>query len=244
MKRITTPADIKSLGTILSVWAHPDDESFSCAGIMATAVKNGQKVICVTATKGEAGVQDPKRWPPEKLADVRTQEMLAALKELGITEHFWLGYKDGHCHEVPVEEGTARVKKFIDRYRPDTILCFGPEGMTGHPDHQAVSHWATQAAKSMKINVYYAVEEQHRYDKYMKEADKKFNIYFNIDKPPLKLAASCDIAFTLPKETVHCKCKALKAMPSQTEKMFKNMPTDIMDEMMAQECFVLAEPDN
>jgi len=31
--------DIKMLGTILSVWAHPDDETFSCAGIMAQAIK-------------------------------------------------------------------------------------------------------------------------------------------------------------------------------------------------------------
>jgi LmbE family N-acetylglucosaminyl deacetylase len=34
---------INSLGTIMSVWAHPDDETFTCAGIMRQAVNNGQK---------------------------------------------------------------------------------------------------------------------------------------------------------------------------------------------------------
>ena len=56
----------------MGVWAHPDDETYSMAGIMATAVKNGQQVICVTATRGEAGVQDHLRWPAHKLAEDRT----------------------------------------------------------------------------------------------------------------------------------------------------------------------------
>ena len=41
------------LGTVLSVWAHPDDESYCCAGLMADAVAHGQRVTCVTATRGE-----------------------------------------------------------------------------------------------------------------------------------------------------------------------------------------------
>ncbi len=46
MKQIHNFEDIKKLGTILSVWAHPDDETFTCGGILATAVKNGQQVVC------------------------------------------------------------------------------------------------------------------------------------------------------------------------------------------------------
>ncbi len=37
------------------------------------------------------------------------------------------------------------VVRLIDEVAPDTILTFGPEGMTGHPDHQAVSRWTTDA---------------------------------------------------------------------------------------------------
>ena len=38
------------LGNILGVWAHPDDEAYLTAGIMARAVRNGSRVVCVTAT--------------------------------------------------------------------------------------------------------------------------------------------------------------------------------------------------
>lgn len=241
MSRITTADDVKKLGTIMSVWAHPDDESFTSAGIMATAVKNGQPVVCITATKGEAGVQDESRWPAAKLGEIRAKEMEAALKKIGIIHHFWLGYHDGHCQEVDSTEAIAKIKRLIDRFKPDTILTFGPDGMTGHTDHQTVSRWASQAAKGSKITIYHTVEEEKHYKKYMVEADKKFNIYFNIDKPPVYKMEQCDIAYCLPKDALSCKYSALKAMPSQTEAMFKNMPPDEMTAMLDTECYVLAK---
>ena len=64
-RRVTAGAD---LGTILSVWAHPDDETYLCAGLMARAVRSGARVVCVTATRGELGSSDPERWPPGRAA--------------------------------------------------------------------------------------------------------------------------------------------------------------------------------
>src|SRR4249919_2707816 len=59
------PGPVSELrGTILSVWAHPDDETYLAAGLMAAAVQAGQRVVCVTATRGELGSTDPDRWPP------------------------------------------------------------------------------------------------------------------------------------------------------------------------------------
>ena len=46
------------LGTILGIWAHPDDEAWLSAGLMARAVDAGSRIVCVTATRGELGVQD------------------------------------------------------------------------------------------------------------------------------------------------------------------------------------------
>ena len=60
--------DIVALGTILSIWAHPDDEAFLAGGIMAMAVDEGSRVVCVTATRGEAGSTDPERFPPHLIA--------------------------------------------------------------------------------------------------------------------------------------------------------------------------------
>ena len=64
------------LGTILGIWAHPDDETWLCAGLMARAARAGDRVVCVTATRGELGSPDEERWPSgAPLAAVRTAEM-------------------------------------------------------------------------------------------------------------------------------------------------------------------------
>ncbi len=239
-KQISTPEDVKQLGTILAVWAHPDDESFCAAGILATAVNNGQRVICLTATKGEAGVQDEKRWPAKKLGSIRSKELAASLKLLGIDDHHCLDYADGGCHELPDEEGSKVVKAFIDTHMPQTILTFGPDGLTGHNDHQAVSRWVSQAVKGTAINVFHFVQEKDSYEHYMKQLDKQFNFYFNIDQPPLCSEAECAIALRLTPELIKQKCAALKAMPSQTEAMFKKTPQDLIEAAFGCECFVPA----
>lgn len=241
MQQIKTADDIRQLGTILSVWAHPDDESFSCAGIMATAIKNGQKVICVTANRGELGVQDESRWPANRLGQIREEEMDEALEILGVKDHIWLDYLDGQCQEVPLLEAASRIVSAIQQHLPNTILTFGPDGMTGHPDHQSVSRWVSEAVKGTDIKVYHSVEEENRYNQFMVEADKRFNIYFNIDKPPVFTQSRCDIAYSLSPDILFQKRLALKAMPSQTERMFKHTPSDMMNAMLAQECFVLAK---
>ncbi len=238
--QIHTSDDVKQLGTILTVWAHPDDETFCAGGIIAAAINNGQKVICITATRGEAGVQDETRWPAAKLADIREHEMEAALKVLGITNHYWLDYHDGDCYKISDEEGSAKIKEFIETHQPDTILTFGPEGLTGHPDHQAVSRWVSLATKGTKVKVYHKVEDEELFRKYMEPMHKQFNIYFNIDRPPVRPAASCDIAFSLTPELMEQKRTALKEMPSQTEAMLKHTPKDSMEAAVAMECFVQA----
>src|SRR5688500_12111289 len=62
---------ISALGTILGVWAHPDDEAYLTAGLMALARRQGNDVVVATATLGEHGTDDPAAWPPARLADRR-----------------------------------------------------------------------------------------------------------------------------------------------------------------------------
>ena len=92
--------------------------------------------MCVTATRGEAA--DPERWPPAELAQIREVEIANALEILGVTDHRWLDYPDGGCADVDAEEAVARIVAVIEEVQPDTVLTFGPDGGTGHPDHIAV----------------------------------------------------------------------------------------------------------
>lgn len=243
MSRISSADDIRQLGTILSIWAHPDDETFSCAAIMAAAAAAGQRVVCVTATKGEAGVRDEMRWPKEKLGYIRAAELRDALGILGIREHRWLDYSDGYCSRANQEEAIARVASIVEEIKPDSILTFGPDGMTGHDDHKTISAWATAAAKAVgkKPDVYYAVELQETYDRHLKKADELFNIYFNTEKPPLCQKGECDICYCLTDEECELKRRAMEAMPSQTEEILKHFDKERFKEVFCCESFKLAD---
>jgi LmbE family N-acetylglucosaminyl deacetylase len=242
MGQIRSVSDIQHLGTIMGVWAHPDDETFTSAGIMAAAVKNGQTVVCLTATKGEAGVQDSVQWPADKLPDIRAQELDDALAIIGVQYHHWLEYKDGCCCEANHHEAIACICRYIDRYCPDTILTFGPDGITGHSDHQTVCSWATKACthSTQKPRVYYAVHTKQQYDPHLKSMDDTLNIFFNIDEPPIIDDELCDIRFVLSPELMDIKCRALKAMPSQTSQMFKHFNPEAIGRALNPEAFIKA----
>jgi LmbE family N-acetylglucosaminyl deacetylase len=219
---VRTREDIKKLGKILGVWAHPDDETYSMAGILAVAAKNGQEVLCITATRGEAGVQDEGRWPASELARVRTEEQNAAFGILDIPKSIMLDYPDGACDAVDETEATNAIAAHILAFQPDSIFTFGPDGLTGHSDHQTVSRWARLAAKKAdaQANIYHVVHTPEQYA-HMREADKHLNVYFNIEEPPLMEDCDCAICFTLPEDIYEQKIAALRSMPSQTEAMLE-----------------------
>jgi LmbE family N-acetylglucosaminyl deacetylase len=131
--------------TLLGVWAHPDDETFVSSGLLLAARERGDRVVLVTATRGEHGTDDPARWPADRLGAHRARELDAALAILGVTEHRWLGYEDGTLPLVPVRTGAERVARIVEEVRPDTIVTFGPDGLTGHADHRAVAAWTHRA---------------------------------------------------------------------------------------------------
>jgi len=76
---------------------------------------------------------------------VREREWHASLAALGVTEHHLLGITDGTCAAAPHDLVVAHIARIIRAVAPDTIVTFGPDGMTGHEDHQTVSAWATDA---------------------------------------------------------------------------------------------------
>lgn len=137
---------VDDLGTLLGVFAHPDDEAYLMGGVMAMAVDAGRRVACITATRGDAGESaDPERWPVERLAEIRVQELKRCLEILGVTEHEWLDLPDGGLADLDPSDPIDRIAATVERVRPDTVMTFGPDGMTGHPDHRTISAW-TEAA--------------------------------------------------------------------------------------------------
>lgn len=129
---------------MLLVFAHPDDESFVLGGTIAKASSEGAEIYLVSATRGEAG-KTAGLCPPEKLGELREQELRKAAQVLGINKLSFLGYRDKEVLEAKAGEILAQLVKIIRAYRPHVVITFGADGASGHRDHRAIHHW-TKAA--------------------------------------------------------------------------------------------------
>lgn len=131
---------------LLAVFAHPDDESFRCGGTLALLARRGIQVQIITATRGEAGsCGESPLCRAEDLGDVREQELRCACAALGIAPPIILGYSDGKLAEENEKRAFARIIKEIQKLKPQVILTWPPDGLSGHPDHMTVSCWTKLA---------------------------------------------------------------------------------------------------
>lgn len=231
--------DARDLGTVLGIWAHPDDEAFLSAGLMAAARDAGRRVVCVTATLGERGTADPRRWPPDRLAPVRAHEVRASLAALGVTEHHLLGITDGTCAAQPHEAVTAHLARIVDIVAPDTIVTFGPDGLTGHEDHQTVSGWATaaRAAAAPTARLLHATTTEEFVDSWEPARDA-FDVFL-ADGLPLRTPESAlAVQLRLTPQQLDRKIVALRAQASQTTPLFAAVGEERLRRWWATESFV------
>ena len=230
------------LGTILGIWAHPDDETYLSAGLMASAVRAGSRVYCVTATRGEGGSMDEERWPSATMGDVREKELLRSFEVLGVAEHEFLGLPDIDMDTGLPGSGAERVRALMKEVEPNTVLTFGPEGMTGHAAHMSVSGWATEAFRESApagAGLYYAVYTQDWADEFVPVLNK-FDV-FRPGTPPVVPREELAIAFVLPPDLLGLKIRAIEEHASQVEGMVEAFGEDFFKRAMAEESFRLAE---
>lgn len=230
------------LGTILGVWAHPDDEAYLTAGIMARAVRNGSRVVCVTATRGEGGSMDEETWPSEKMGEVRTAELERCLAILGVNEHVWLDLPDVDMDTGLPEHGYERVRDLVAEIQPDTILTFGPDGMTDHAAHKDISAWATQALREAGkpgSKVHYATVTQEWADEFL-PIWEPFNV-FRPGTPVITAEEELSIDYRLPPEINALKVKAILEHVSQVGGIFEAVGEEVWWRQMSAEAFRLGE---
>ncbi len=144
--------------TLLSVLAHPDDETFGSGGTLALYASRGTRVYLVCATRGEVGeVENSLLTGYASVAELREHELRCAAKTLGIQEVYFLDYRDSgmlgspdNAHPQalaaqPLDQVAARVCTYIRRSKPQVVITFDPAGGYRHPDHIAI-HRATLKA--------------------------------------------------------------------------------------------------
>lgn len=213
----STSASTNEWGTILGIWAHPDDEAYLSSGLMARAVEQGSRVVCVTATRGEGGSLDPERWPPETLGAVREAELLRCLSRLGVTEHRFFDLPDVDWESPLPDEGQALVREVMEEIRPDTVLTFGPDGMTGHEGHISVSNWAGEAFEEFApkgARLFHAAYTEEWRDEWFEMLDS-VDVYREGYLPPIYPRNELEIVVELDDVELERKMAALQEHESQ-----------------------------
>ena len=236
---MTAPiAGVAELGTILSIWAHPDDETYLAAGVMAQAVDQGQRVVCVSATCGELGTGDPATWPPARLGPVRRWEAAAAMAVLGVQEHRFLGLPDGALDDHDAE-GLALIGDLLDEIEPDTVLTFGPDGMTFHADHIAVHRWTTHAweGRGRRARLLYAAPTVERIETF-RDLYEEWGIYMTDERPLGVPADGADLCARLEGRDLDRKVTALRTMATQTADLFASLVAATCAQLVDEEAFV------
>ncbi len=161
---------------LLLVHAHPDDETINQGATMAKYAAEGRGVTLVTCTAGEMGevlVPELAHLAFEQdggLADQRRTELAAAMAELGVTDHRWLGgfghyhdsgmawHEDGHAvaaEVVPANafwhadltEAADHLVAVIREVQPQVLVTYDEFGGYGHPDHIQAHRVAMYAAQ-------------------------------------------------------------------------------------------------
>ena len=142
---------------LLLVHAHPDDESIGNGATMAKYAAEGALVTLVTCTLGEEGEVIPPELAQlaadrdDTLGEHRIGELAAAMAELGVSDHRFLGgsgrYRDSGMMGVPsndradcfwqadLDEAATHLVAVVREVRPQVLVTYDENGGYGHPDH-------------------------------------------------------------------------------------------------------------
>ncbi|MEC4018463.1 N-acetyl-1-D-myo-inositol-2-amino-2-deoxy-alpha-D-glucopyranoside deacetylase [Streptomyces sp. H27-D2] len=153
---------------LLLVHAHPDDESINNGATMAKYAAEGARVTLVTCTLGEEGEVIPPGLAhlaadrEDSLGAHRIGELAAAMAELGVEDHRFLGgpgrYRDSGMMgleqneranafwHTDVDDAAPYLVEVIREVRPQVLVTYDPDGGYGHPDHIQAHRVAMRAA--------------------------------------------------------------------------------------------------
>jgi LmbE family N-acetylglucosaminyl deacetylase len=188
---------------ILAIFAHPDDESFGPGGFLAKKTKTGAEVHLLCMTRGQAGNNETNR----NTSEVRTEELQTAAKILGITQVEFFDFKDGCLCNGDIAPLMKTITEKVESLKPDILVTFNLNGVSGHVDHIAVASAVTKVFDETKIaeKLYYFTESKALSDKM-----QHYFIYFPHGEIREKVDEVVDIS-----DVYDVKIAAMKAHMSQ-----------------------------
>ncbi len=181
----------------MAVHAHPDDEVFSTGGILAKSAQQGDRVVVVYCTNGEAGeMHDEDLVADEaipRLGEIRMEEARKACALLGVTDVMFLGYRDSGMKDTEenthpaafanaaLDEATERLIGIIRTTQPQVMIAYDEEGGYGHPDHIMAHRIAVEAFQKLQgepdapRKLYYSARSREGFRRYV-EAIKEHGL--------------------------------------------------------------------
>lgn len=148
-------------GTVLAVYAHPDDPDVAAGGTLARWAAAGSHVHVCLCADGDKGSNDPA-VQPDQLVAVRREEVASAGQLLGVKAHHWLGYRDGEIEDD--QELRGRLVRLVREVRPDVVVAPDPTAIffgqhyVNHRDHRVVGWVAIDAVTPAASNPHYFPE--------------------------------------------------------------------------------------
>ncbi len=163
--------------TLVCVHAHPDDEALFTAGITSHYADLGYRVVLVTCTNGQLGLDAEARPGSDPSHDVewtqatRAAELQRAAIVAGFSRLVTLGFDDSGMvgwpqNERPsafmnadVDAVAATLAALFDEVHAGVVVTYDENGFYGHPDHimaNVVTRRALEFATSPR-RLYYPV---------------------------------------------------------------------------------------
>lgn len=139
---------------ILTIFAHPDDETMFSGGTLALLAQAGAEMHYLCATRGEGGeLGEPPVCARQEIGTYRALELARAIHALGGGQLYFLDYIDPLAGENETlypyaqdfQELVGRIKATIQNLVPEVVITHGSNGEYGHPGH-ILTHKAVRKA--------------------------------------------------------------------------------------------------
>jgi len=219
---------------ILISTAHPDDESYAAAGSIYKNHQVGGKNFLICASFGEKGSSHLKKPVSEnQLKKIRFRELKKSGKIIHLKKILVLGLPDGRIkkHAAEIYDQSLLLAQKI---KPDAILSFGPDGISGHWDHVTMGRIAKKITQKLNLPIFtFALSPKitSGASKWLKNR-RQANWYLkkiSFQKPSFKILINSQI-----------KKRAIKSHASQMDNQnaFTGFPAFAVNELLKAEYFI------
>src|SRR6185436_4912002 len=144
---------LATVGTVMHVTAHPDDENNSLLAMESQG--EGMRVVLATATRGNGGQNEIGPEIFEALGVLRTEELAAIHRFDGAEQYFTRAVDFGFSFSVDEtfekwgrDEILGDYVRLIRTIRPDVMTGLTPTGTGGGQHHQASAILARESFKA------------------------------------------------------------------------------------------------